>query len=128
MKAIELSILTALPSQVDDAPAYLVAMCSDWTDAVRLCMDLSRVRYTRRKWAEILGMQEGTLSQLLNQSGGRKRHPDPAMFPVIEQRAGNRAISQFFWAQSHGQLDSQNARLARINDLKAELAALEQQA
>ena len=50
------------------------------------------------------------------------------MFPVIEQRAGNRAISQFFWAQSHGQLDSQNARLARINDLKAELAALEQQA
>lgn len=115
--------------KVTDAPSNLVAICRDYIDAVNLCMNLSVIRRSRRQWATLLGMKEGSLSLILNKGGtsDRRRTLDPTLFEDIQENAGNRAISQFFDMQSRGLLNSQSKQ-NRIDQLEEELKQLKGQA
>ncbi len=115
--------------KVTDAPSNLVAICRDYIDAVNLCMNLSVIRRSRRQWATLLGMKEGSLSLILNKGGtsDRRRTLDPNLFEDIQENAGNRAISQFFDMQSRGLLNSQSKQ-NRIDQLEEELKQLKGQA
>lgn len=112
-------------ADIRDVPAHLVALCRDYVDAVNLCMNESNVKRTRRTWAGLLGMNEGSLNIILNRGGTseRKRNLDANLFDAIQRLAGNRAISQFFDLQSRGLLNHQSTD-ARIKQLEAELAQL----
>jgi hypothetical protein len=114
-----------LTKPITDAPPEYIAMCNDVVDAVNLCMNLSTVRYTRGAWALYLGMAEGSLSLILNKGGSskRKRFINPDLFGQIQERAGNRAISQYFDMESRGLLNRQSKK-TRIQELEAELARL----
>lgn len=116
-------------SDIRDLPPHLVALCRDYIDAVNLCMNESNVKRTRRTWAELLDMKEGSLNIIINRGGssGRKRNMDPALFDTIQRLAGNRAICQFFDMQSRGLLNHQSAN-ARIKQLESELEQLRGQA
>lgn len=122
---MNLPIIGSIKNDVVDAPVYLVAQCRTYKEAVELCMALSIVKRSRSNWADLLGMTSGTLSMILNGSGERKRNLDPALFTKIQKLAGNRAINQWFDMDLKGSLNHQNEKTKRINDLKAELAALE---
>lgn len=125
-KQLCLPIRAFAVAEIRDLPEAQIQMCGDYIDAVNLCMNQGVVRYTRRRWAEILGMSEGSLNIILNKGGTskRKRHLDPNLFEAVESHSGNRAISQFFDLQSRGKLFRQN-KTTRKQELLAELAALE---
>ena len=110
---------------ISDAPSNLVALCSNYREVVKLCMNLSHHRMTQGEWADYLGMAEGSLSLILNPPRGnhRKRNLDPELFNKIQMKAGNRAISQFFDMESRGLLNHQSTK-TEIELLEARLAEL----
>lgn len=107
-----------------DAPTGLVAMCQNYRDAVRLCIQLSP--YSQDQIACRLGMAKGSFNLILNRGGTekRKRYLDPDLFEAIEDICGNRAITQYFEMQSRGQLNRQN-KSERMAALRRELEMLE---
>jgi len=109
-----------------DLPAYLVAQCQDYIDAVNLCMNQSRVKRTRRAWAYELGMSEGALNIILNKGGssGRRRTLSPELFQTIQRLAGNKGIAQYFSMEIDGLLNHQST-ITRKQQLLAELKELE---
>lgn len=116
-------------AQLRDVSDDFVATCRDYIDAVNLCMNMSIIKRTRRKWAELLEMSEGNLNLILNRGGssGRRRYLDPDLFEQIQLLAGNRAIAQFFDMQIRGGLYHQNTQ-HRIDELEAELERLRKEA
>lgn len=125
MEATEFAFVGQVAGGIEEAPTYLVAQCRTWKESVEVCMALSSVKRNRKTWAELLGVTSGTLSMILNESGERKRKLDPQEINLIQKAAGNRAISQWMDMELRGQLNHQNAKAKRINELKAELTALE---
>ncbi len=114
---------TPLPVEL---PEHLISLCKTYRDAVKLCMNHSIVPYTQGQWAEYMGMNEGSLSLILNyREKGRKRNLDPDLFDLIQRKAGNSAIDQFFTLQRKGGLRSQQTTANRKQELLAELAELE---
>lgn len=129
--AIQYGPMEAMPLPVE-LPEHQVSMCVTYRDAIKMCMDNSVIPFTRSKWAEKLGMSEGSLSNILNwdkkkKSKARKRSLDPDLFDFIQRTAGNKAISQFFELQARGALRSQQSTANRKQELLAELAELENQ-
>jgi len=119
----EMPFMSVLKDKVN-APSHLVASCRDYTDSIRLCMSLSNPKRNERAWAELLEMSPGNLSAVLNSRfSKRKRFMNPDLYPVIEDLAGNRAISQFFEMQSKGMLNSQSKQV-EIHALEARLTEL----
>ena len=89
------------PAPRDLDPA-LLAHCRNYRDAIRVGISRSPYLGTQEDLADALSMAPGTLSQILNSSGKRKRYLDPDRFREIEQILGNRCISQFFELESKG--------------------------
>lgn len=124
MEATNFNFIGALEGGMETAPTYLVAQCRTWKQAVELCMALSSVKRSRSAWAELLGVTPGTLSMILNKSGERRRKLDADELNLIQKAARNRAISQWMDMDLAGELNHQNAKLKRINELEAELESL----
>ena len=85
----------------------------------------SVVKMPERDWAELLDMTEGALNTILNWNPARnkrKRNLDADLIDVIQRKACNRAISQFFDMQSRGLLNHQSS-LAKLRRLEAEVEA-----
>ena len=124
--------LEAMPTPVE-LPAWMIATCETYRDAIKLCMDESLTKRTRSTWASLLGMKEGSLSNILNFNSEtsdptRKRTFDPELFDVLQRMSGNAAIDQFFTMQRQGKLNSQRSVNNRIQELKNELQELEAKA
>lgn len=122
---MEIPVMSALVTKPKgEVPAALVAQCSNYRDAVALCIQFGH--FTQQQIAGRLGIDQGTFSHILRRGGSekRRRYLDPDMFEAIEGICGNRAITQYFEMQSRGQLNRQN-KTARIAALKRELAEAE---
>ena len=78
--------------------------CESYRDAIRVGLRFSYYMNSEKQLAAALDMTKGTLSQILNKSGDRKRYLDADRFREIEQILGNRCISQFFELESKGLL------------------------
>lgn len=117
-----MGVLAVKPKQ--EAPVRLVAQCSNYREAVALCIEFGR--FTQSQVASRLGIAEGTFSMILRRGGSekRRRYLDPDLFEAIEDICGNRAVTQYFDLQSRGQLNRQN-KDDRIAALRRELALLE---
>lgn len=126
-----LADVSAALAQVDPVA---VANCSHWSDAMRLCVSESCVRRTDAQWAKALGLgSKGTFNSLLNSKShkSRPKHLNPDLIPVIENLAGNEAITQYLEMRKRGQLFCQRRReitpQERIAQIEAEKAQLMEQ-
>lgn len=91
--------------------------------AVRLCLARATPRLTDGEWADYLDVTQGTFNWIINND----RHPDrqrhmPLHWPeLIQHRARNRAIAQYFEAESKGQLNRQQPERELTTEEKARL-------
>lgn len=113
----EMPFLSATPSPVA-APAELVAACRHRLDAIRLCVQLSRLPMQRV--ADELGIDPGHMTRIMQ---GRAHFPDAKSCDLM-RLCGNIAPMQYE-AQAMGYQLAQDERETRRRQLQAELAALD---
>lgn len=108
--------------QMIDLPYQEVSQCSTPLQAVKHCM--SKIVYSEDEWAEYLSTTQGTLNQILNSdiAKRRKRNFPLEWINLIQLKAGNRCVSQYFDLESKGQLLSQQRQETELTtEEKAEL-------
>lgn len=96
--------------QMVDLPYEEVARCSTPLQAVKHCM--LKIDLTEEDWAEYLDTTQSTLNQILNSDKAkrRKRNFPLEWINLIQVKAGNRCISQYFDLESKGQLFCQQKK------------------
>ena len=92
-------------------PYEFIERCKDYTEAVMLCLQLRRVKYTQNEVADILGLSRGYWSKILNRK---------ANFPMdrsedLELLCGNWALTQY-WNHSRGFKVDMNQQRRRATD------------
>ena len=122
----EMQLMGQIDLEIRDLPAEQVAHCSHWAQAIRLCMDRSRVRRTQDSWAELLGMTRGALNTILNSDTaakreGRERYLSIDLATDIQVLAGNRAIEQYMSMRRQGLLNCQRPVMGEIELLEEQL-------
>lgn len=100
------------------APGELVAACRHRLDAIRLCIQLSRLPLNRV--ADELGIDCGHMTRIMQ---GRAHFPDAKSCDLM-RLCGNIAPMQYE-AHEMGYELAQDEKAERVRQLKAELAALE---
>ena len=128
-------LMGAIDTDTRDVDPVAIAGCSHWSQALRLCLQQSRVKRDQRSWADLLGMSVGTLNTLMNadhhaKRGARVRHLDMDLVAEIEALAGNNAISQYQVMRKARQLYCQRGQVSpeqEMAELRARLAQLEAQ-
>lgn len=100
------------------APVELVSACRHRLDAIRLCIQLSRL--SAQRIAEELGIDPGHMTRIMQ---GKAHFPDAKSCDLM-RLCGNVAPMQYE-AMAMGYQLSQDAKAQRKAELMAELAALE---
>jgi len=100
------------------APTELVEACRHRLDAIRLCVQLSRLPMQRV--ADELGIDPGHMTRIMQ---GRAQFPDAKSCDLM-RLCGNIAPMQYE-AHAMGYELTQDEKAERVRQLKAELAALE---
>jgi hypothetical protein len=113
----EMPFLSASPAPVA-APAELVAACRHRLDAIRLCIQLSRLPMNRV--ADELGIDAGHMTRIMQ---GRAHFPDAKSCDLM-RLCGNIAPMQYE-AHAMGYELAHDEKAERVRQLRAELAALE---
>ena len=113
----EMPFLSATESP-KHAPCELVTACRHRLDAIRLCIQLSRLPLSRV--GDELGIDPGHMTRIMQ---GRAHFPDSKSCDLM-RLCGNIAPMQYE-AQAMGYQLSQDERETRRRQLQAELAALE---
>lgn len=115
--------LIGLMDEPKDAPVERVRMCKDFYAALRLCIDLDRSRRSQAAIGAMLGYKPGTWSQILNQSGKRRRHFDANCIGDLERICGNHAVSQWVCMEARGELSTAQQRVRELQRQLAEAQA-----
>ncbi len=123
----EMCLLGDVKGEVREVDWRLVRQCRTEQAAMRLCVQLSRVRRTQECLAKVLGLRtRSTLNTILNSDyNKRPRHMSRKMQADLQVACGNRAIDQWASLYERGGLAHQQTEQQRINELRQELAALE---
>lgn len=102
--------------QMVDLPYEEVARCSTPLQAVKHC--ISKIGLSEEYWAEYLDTTQSTLNQILNSDKAkrRKRNFPLEWINLIQTKAGNRCISQYFDLESKGQLFCQRKQETELTD------------
>lgn len=105
----------------------LVRLCKTEQEAMRLCIDKSRVRRKQEDIAELLGMNRSSLNTILNADHNtRARYMSRLKQIELQKLCGNRAIDQWAEMYAKGLLNHQTSTEQRKAELLAELRELEQ--
>lgn len=101
----ELNLIGEVSHSMRAARDNFVIRCNNFSDAMRLCMELSPVHRTHQSWADLLGMRVNDFTQMLNSSyANRKRNFPPELIPDFELHAQNTALTQWLDAKRNQRL------------------------
>lgn len=121
----ELALLGELTNELKEIEPRFVAMCDSHPQAVRLCMDKSRVKRTQDDWADVIGMNRSQFKQCISTSKERTKNLPAEREEQLQMAAGNLAISQWRKMYRMGLLNCQRSKEDRKAELLAELAKLD---
>lgn len=106
----ELNLIGEVSHSMRPAPDNFVIRCNNFSDAMRLCMELSPVHRVHQSWADLLGMRVNDFTQMLNSAyANRKRNFPPELIPDFELHAQNTALTQWLEAKRSRRLICQQS-------------------
>lgn len=101
----ELALFCEVSHKMREAPHHYVIRCNNFSDAMRLCIEMSPVHRTHQSWADLLDIRVNDFTQMLNSAyASRKRNFPPELIPDLELHAQNTALTQWLDAKKHKQL------------------------
>jgi hypothetical protein len=120
-----LALLGELTNELKELDAHLVAMCDTHPQAVRLCMDRSRVQRTQEDWADAINMNRSQFKQAISTNNKRTKNLPAEKEEDLQVAAGNLAISQWRKLYRMGMLNCQRTHADQLAEAKALVARLE---
>jgi hypothetical protein len=117
MQQMEARCMSSVTTKIINVPEELLSMCKDELDAVRLCVQLSRLPHERVR--DALGVDKGHWSRMMQ---GRAHFPTRKLCELMDY-CGNRAPLQYM-AQRMGLQMYEDAKAKRKAELEAELRSL----
>lgn len=116
MNQLNLRIFENVKAEPIEVPEREIARCSNHSEILHLCLKFSRVKYSNRKLAELLGMDSGQLNRVLNGSySSAPRWLSLDKISDLEIICQNSAVSQWLLMRSKGQLNSMSEQRSRAS-------------